>query len=110
MVTFGVDSGAIQFLLPPKVRGWANTRKSDEVANEMRLVEVAALGCELRPIGSGLDLRSIHGMLESPHATEKLRRQPDLICEQLDKTALAQADLACHISCLRLTARPNQSV
>src|SRR5919199_3074936 len=92
VMAFGVNACAIELLLPPQVLGWAHTRKCNEIANEMRLVEISALDCKLRPIGPGLALRLTHGILEPPYATEQLRRQPDLTRKQLDETPLAQAD------------------
>jgi hypothetical protein len=66
------------------------------VANEMRLVEVAALGRDpgnVRPPGAGVSLEDATGAVEPDHPRCRLGAQPDLAGEQRAEVPLAPADV-----------------
>src|SRR5690242_5561104 len=72
--------------------------KSDKIANEMRLIEVAAPRGQRRPAGRWAASRQSQGALEPLQAAEDLRRDAHLLPEELDEAATAEVDLSSHLA------------
>ena len=60
--------------------------KSAKVVDEMGLIEVTALQCDIRPIHIPAHPHLAQHSLEAPHAAVQFRRQPNLVVEHIDKT------------------------
>src|ERR1043165_2997013 len=65
----------------------------DEVADHVRLIEIAALEGDLRPAGRCAALREGERALEASHPAEALGRDPHLRGEHLDESPAAEAHL-----------------
>jgi len=93
-LTLFVDRNVVQVLgFLRQVRCGIDSGEFFEVVNKVRLIEITAAGGHVRPIklGSGMDL--LQDLLESAHATEKLRRKAYFTGEKVDEAARADADL-----------------
>src|SRR6266496_4851411 len=78
--------------------------------NEMRLVEVAARRCNIRPIGCGTAPRQVSGALTTLHTAEQLRCEADLFGEYLDKMPLAQSEMLGKVSSPRFARISSKDV
>src|SRR6516162_1265094 len=78
--------------------------------NEMRLIEVAALRCDVCPIGRGTASRQVSGALKTSHTTEQLRCDADLTGEYLDKMPLAQPEMRGKVSSPRFARSSSKDV
>lgn len=65
----------------------AQAREGAEVMVEMRLIEVSADVCNLCPVNITEGFNPSQHVVESAHAAEALRREPDLVPEQLNKAS-----------------------
>ena len=79
------------------VRCGIDAGEGAEVVDEMRLIEVAARQCNLRPVDAAIGACRAEdvaqNLLETLHATEQLRRQADMLRKQLNEMAIAESDL-----------------
>src|SRR5262249_48252665 len=69
---------------PEEVLHWSEARECLEVADQVRLVEVAALHGDPRPVRRRDVPHQCPGPLKSAHSAVELRRQADLGREHLD--------------------------
>ena len=74
-------------------RGRGKAGKGLEVVNEVRLVEISARGCDIHPIYILGHSHVLEYFLKPPDAAEQLWRKTDLLAEDLDEAACAEADL-----------------
>src|SRR5688572_5664835 len=72
--------------------GGTQPGESDEISNQVGLIEVAALGRELRPVRGG-PLRQHCGALKSLNTAEQLWGHTDLGGENLDQPTMTEAHL-----------------
>ena len=75
-----------------EVGGGGHAGEGLEVVDEMGLVVVAAIECDLCPIDLPGAMYRVEGLLEAAHAAEGFRRESDLLAKELDETARAEAD------------------
>ena len=71
------------------VIGRAKPRELDELAYEMRLIEVSEVDCKVRPIDRGIVLDESSGLLKPLNSTEQFRRYAYFRLENLNEPALA---------------------
>src|SRR5262245_94321 len=69
-----------------------------EVANQVRLVEIAALDGDPRPVRLFDVSHEASRILKTSHAAIHLRRQADFCRKHLDKSSLAEANATRHIA------------
>src|SRR5262249_40864007 len=79
--------------LSRQVVGRTEAREIAKVVNHVRLVVVAARHGGLSPIDRLRAMQQRHRALKATHAGERLRRQADLVAEQANEAARAQAAL-----------------
>src|SRR5947209_8586003 len=109
-MAFGVDACSIQQVQPPTVISRSYVGERNEVANEMRLIEISGLDCKLSPIECCRVSDLADCMLESPYAGEDLRGQADFGIEQPDQASLTQTDRRGDISRPGLAVRCREHV
>src|SRR5687767_11773869 len=68
------------------------TRKGQEVANEVRLIRIAMREGQPGPVRRRALARGRQGALEAPDASKQLGRHAHLGSEDLNQSAMAQAD------------------
>src|SRR4051794_32899599 len=76
-----------------ELRG-SNPGEGTEVSNEMRLVEVSAIRCNLCPVDGQPSFETLETRLEPPYAAKQLRRQTNVLTEELDESCMAQSGFA----------------
>lgn len=67
------------------IRSGRHSGHSPELAVQVRLIAVAAVGRDCRPLDSSALSQPIDDGLEAPHAAERLRRESDRGAKQLDE-------------------------
>src|SRR5262245_24039418 len=72
--------------------GGCESRERPKVADQMRLVEIAAIDGQAGPIERGHALDSGLRLLEPSDASQELGLEPDLCGEEADEAPLAQPD------------------
>ena len=80
-----------------QIFGGSDAGERLEVVNEVRLVIVTAVQCQMRPIDLAEGMRRANDSLKPADAAEKFRRQADLIVKHFDESALAKSDLPYHL-------------
>ena len=80
-----------------EVDTWIEARESLEIADEMRLIEIAASERDIGPIHLLRPMDELQHLLKAPDAAEELWRQPDLFVKNLDKASRAEAKLSGHV-------------
>lgn len=65
--------------------------------DEVRLIEVTTREGHACPVDLRFGVNTPHHLLETTDAAEKLRREPHLSLEELDESALAEADIRAHL-------------
>jgi hypothetical protein len=70
---------------------WIDAGKRAEIMNEVRLIEVAGIQCDLRPFDGSAGSDTLQRSLETMYTAEKFGCQPDLLPENFDETAGAEA-------------------
>jgi hypothetical protein len=73
-----------------KILGWAEAAELAKIVVEVRLIEIAARQRDIDPIDIVCAFDGRDDFLESLHAAEKLRREADLVPEQLNEMTLAE--------------------
>ena len=68
-----------------------------EVMDEVRLVEVTAVEREFAPLDGTSATDTAYGLLEAPNPAEQLRRESDLLAEDLDEPPLAETGADGHL-------------
>lgn len=68
-----------------------HSRKFVEVSNEMRLIVVATIDRDLRPLGIRVEVGRRKGALKTLEPRKQFGRQAYLLFEQLNETARTQA-------------------
>ena len=79
------------------IRG-TKARKGLEIANQVRLVEIATVDGDMGPVWSLDMLNQISGTLKSSHAAIEFRRQTEFGCKNLDESPLAKANATSHVA------------
>ena len=74
------------------IPGRREAGERSKVVNEMRLIEVAAVECNARPIDLTTPIRQSHGALRSLDPTVSFRRHPNLDLEAFDESLRTQSD------------------
>ena len=72
-----------------RVRAGTQPGEGPEIVDEMRLVEVAAIERDVRPIDLPACSDSVNNLLESTDAAEQFRSQSDLGAKDVSKAARA---------------------
>ena len=81
------------FTAPANELRGREARKRHEVANHVRLIEVAAIEGELGPVARCRSARERQGALKALNASEQLWRHADFRRKYLDQTPPAQAQV-----------------
>ena len=74
-----------------KILRGINAGKIAEIVNEMSLIVIAAIGCDVAPADRLSDGDFFQDGLEPAHAAEKFGRYADMLLEKFDEPASAEA-------------------
>jgi hypothetical protein len=92
------------------IPGGAEAGEGEEVANQVRLIEIPALQSEGWPVRGRASPNQDQRALKSSHAAEQLRGDTDLLFEDGNKAPLTQADQSRHLTGPRRWPRRTESV
>src|SRR6185436_7561680 len=84
------------------VFGGCEPGETPKVMDEVGLVNVTALRCDVRPVWRRVLPHQRKRPLETPHPAEQLGRYSDFLFEDLDESALAEANFFCYLTNARV--------
>ena len=84
--------------------------EKSEVVNQVRLVEIPAIQCQLRPVRRGGLAQQRERLLKAPHAAKQLGRNADFPREQLNESPLAEAGLVHYFADRQTGFRPRECI
>jgi hypothetical protein len=110
VIALEVDAAFLKTLLVGEVGRGRQTRERDEVVDEMRLVEVSTLQCQLRPVRDAVPPQQAESAVKPLDTTEELRRHTNLGGETLDEASPAETSAVADVANRRAPTRTHELV
>jgi hypothetical protein len=92
VVAFDLHAALAKVVLPKQVIRETEARECQEIVDQVRLVEIAAVKRELRPVERAGLLCQRHRRVETLNAIKRLRGGADFLGESLNKAPMAETD------------------